>query len=46
MDAKLRHMREDIAAIESSNNSLELQARNNTSLLAALKVRSVGGCMR
>ena len=38
LDAKLRHMREDIAAIESSNNSLELQSRNNTSLLGALKV--------
>ena len=38
LDAKLRHMREDISAIESSNNTLELQARNNNSLLATLKV--------
>ncbi|KAK9820749.1 hypothetical protein WJX74_010160 [Apatococcus lobatus] len=36
-DVKLRHMREDIAAIEARNNSLELQARNNAKLLAALE---------
>ncbi|EFJ51143.1 hypothetical protein VOLCADRAFT_120498 [Volvox carteri f. nagariensis] len=36
-DTKLRHMREDIAAIESSNNSLELQSRNNTRLLNTLQ---------
>jgi hypothetical protein len=38
LDAKLRHMREDIAAIESSNNSLELQQRNNIRLLETLQV--------
>ncbi|GAX83943.1 hypothetical protein CEUSTIGMA_g11367.t1 [Chlamydomonas eustigma] len=37
LDAKLRHMREDIAAIESSNNSLELQQRNNIQLLETLQ---------
>lgn len=36
-DIKLRHMREDIAAIEAHNNSLELQARNNGKLLAKLE---------
>lgn len=36
-DIKLRHMREDIAAIEARNNSLELQARNNGKLLAKLQ---------
>eukprot|EP00798_Chlamydomonas_sp_ICE-L_P020458 gene20458-27247_t len=36
-DTKLRLMREDIAAIETSNNSLQLQSRNNTNLLAILK---------
>lgn len=36
-DIKLRHMREDIAAIEARNNSLELQARNNSKLLAKLE---------
>ena len=36
-DIKLRHMREDIAAIEARNNSLELQARNNTKLLSKLE---------
>ena len=36
-DIKLRHMREDIAAIEARNNSLELQARNNTKLLGKLE---------
>ncbi|GBF98439.1 hypothetical protein Rsub_11084 [Raphidocelis subcapitata] len=35
-DLKLRHMRDDIAAIEASNNSLERQSRNNAALLAAL----------
>lgn len=36
-DVKLRHMREDIAAIEARNNSLELQARNNGKLLGKLE---------
>ncbi|KAG2454086.1 hypothetical protein HYH02_001126 [Chlamydomonas schloesseri] len=36
-DTKLRHMREDIAAIEASNNRLELSARNNTKLLHSLQ---------
>jgi septal ring factor EnvC (AmiA/AmiB activator) len=36
-DMKLRHMREDIAAIEASNNALELQSRNNAQLLGALQ---------
>ncbi|GIL48476.1 hypothetical protein Vafri_4992 [Volvox africanus] len=36
-DTKLRHMREDIAAIESSNNILELQSRNNTRLMNTLQ---------
>eukprot|EP00891_Asterochloris_glomerata_P003138 jgi/Astpho2/3138/Aster-03421 len=36
-DIKLRHMREDIAAIEARNNRLELQARNNSKLLVALE---------
>jgi exocyst complex component 1 len=36
-DTKLRHMREDIAAIEARNNRLELQTRNNSKLLAALE---------
>ena len=33
---KLRHMREDIAAIEARNNNLELQTRNSSKLLASL----------
>jgi len=36
LDVKLRHMREDIAAIEARNNSLELQTRNSSKLLASL----------
>eukprot|EP00775_Hariotina_reticulata_P013630 gene13630-13756_t len=36
-DFKLRHMRDDIAAIEASNNSLERQARHNTALLSLLE---------
>ena len=32
LDAKLRHMREDIAAIESSNNSLEMQVNGDQDL--------------
>ncbi|KAK9813236.1 hypothetical protein WJX72_011232 [[Myrmecia] bisecta] len=36
-DIKLRHMREDIAAIEARNNRLELQTRNNSKLLGALE---------
>lgn len=35
-DFKLRHMRDDIAAIEASNNTLELQSRNNGMLLTAV----------
>jgi hypothetical protein len=35
-DLKLRHMRDDIAAIEASNNSLECQASHNAGLLALL----------
>jgi hypothetical protein len=35
--APCRHMREDIAAIEACNNTLELQARNNAKLLATLQ---------
>lgn len=35
-DLKLRHMREDIAAIEASNNALEFQAHHNAALLALL----------
>ena len=35
---QLRHMREDIAAIEASNNTLERQARNNNRLLHTLQV--------
>ncbi len=42
-DTKLRHMREDIAAIEASNNSLELQSRNNSRLAHTLEVRGLGG---
>jgi hypothetical protein len=41
-DLKLRHMRDDIAAIEASNNSLERQSRNNAALLAALDRRAGG----
>ena len=36
LDVKLRHMRQDISAIESSNNLLELQSRNNQMLLKTL----------
>ncbi|DBB03251.1 TPA: hypothetical protein ACH3X3_010647 [Trebouxia sp. C0006] len=36
-DLKLRHMREDIAAIEARNNRLELQTRNNGKLMTALE---------
>lgn len=36
LDTKLRHMREDIAAIEARNNNLELQTRNSSKLLASL----------
>lgn len=36
-DFKLRHMRDDIAAIEASNNSLERQARHNTALSRLLE---------
>lgn len=36
-DFKLRHMRDDIAAIEASNNSLECQARQNSALLVLLE---------
>lgn len=36
MDVKLKHMRGDISAIESSNNLLELQSRNNQLLLKTL----------
>ncbi|KAG0604793.1 hypothetical protein M758_9G008200 [Ceratodon purpureus] len=36
INVKLRYMREDIASIESRNNSLETQARNSTSLLNEL----------
>ena len=36
-DVKLRHMREDIAAIEARNNRLELQTRNNGKLLETLE---------
>ncbi|GMH40758.1 hypothetical protein BSKO_08662 [Bryopsis sp. KO-2023] len=36
-DLKLRHMREDIAAIEARNNMLEMEARNNGKLLTTLR---------
>ncbi|WIA41754.1 hypothetical protein OEZ86_009092 [Tetradesmus obliquus] len=36
-DFKLRHMRDDIEAIEASNNSLERQARHNTALSRLLE---------
>jgi hypothetical protein len=36
LDVKLKHMRGDISAIESSNNLLELQSRNNQRLLKTL----------
>ncbi|KAG2486737.1 hypothetical protein HYH03_014663 [Edaphochlamys debaryana] len=36
-DTKLRHMREDIAAIEASNNTLELHSRNNNALMNTLQ---------
>jgi Exocyst complex component Sec3 len=39
LDMKLRHMREDIAAIEARNNNLELQTRNSAKLLASLDGR-------
>jgi hypothetical protein len=37
-DTKLRHMREDISAIETHNNLLERTARNNARLLTTVKV--------
>jgi hypothetical protein len=36
-DFKLRHMRDDIAAIEASNNSLERQARHSAALMRLLE---------
>ena len=44
-DFKLRHMRDDIAAIEASNNTLERQSRHNAALLEALdrRARGAGG---
>ncbi|KAI3433569.1 hypothetical protein D9Q98_003380 [Chlorella vulgaris] len=36
-DARLRHMRADIAAIEERNNQLERHSRNNQKLLSALE---------
>ena len=36
-DAKLRHMREDMAAIEEWNNRLETHSRNNLRLLTSLE---------
>ncbi|CAL5219240.1 g1034 [Coccomyxa viridis] len=36
-DLKLRHMREDIAAIEARNNRLERQARHNAALMDSLE---------
>ncbi|GFR45236.1 hypothetical protein Agub_g6634, partial [Astrephomene gubernaculifera] len=36
-DTKLRHMRSDLAAIEGSNNRLELQSRNNGRLMDTLQ---------
>ncbi len=36
---------QDIGAIEEYNNALELTARNNTKLLATLKVRTVLGAL-
>ena len=38
LGAKLKHMRDDIAAIEASNNTLERQSSNNKRLLETLKV--------
>lgn len=40
INIKLRHMREDIASIESRNNSLEIQAHNSNALLKELDVIS------
>lgn len=37
LDAKLRHMREDMAAIEEWNNRLETHSRSNVRLLATLE---------
>ncbi len=37
LDAKLRHMREDMAAIEDWNNRLETHSRSNVRLLATLE---------
>ncbi|KAL4533847.1 hypothetical protein Ndes2437B_g03168 [Nannochloris sp. 'desiccata'] len=37
LDAKLRHMREDMAAIEDWNNKLETHSRSNVRLLATLE---------
>lgn len=36
-DAKLRHMRDDIASIESRNNRLEVAARNDSKLLKVVE---------
>lgn len=43
LGAKLKHMRDDIAAIEASNNTLERQSSNNKRLLETLKVWGRGG---
>jgi hypothetical protein len=36
-DFKLRHMRDDIAAIEASNNTLSRQSQHNAALLGAMQ---------
>ncbi len=36
-DMKLRHMKDDIAAIEARNNTLEMEARNSAKLLSTLQ---------
>lgn len=36
-DMKLRHMKDDIAAIEARNNTLEMEARNSAKLLGTLQ---------
>ncbi len=36
-DAKLRHMRDDIASIEYRNNRLEVTARNDSKLLRVME---------
>lgn len=41
-DFKLRHMRDDIAAIEASNNTLERQSRHNAALLGAIRSLTAG----